>query len=452
MTTTQASLDAIAPVVEREMARWTIPGIVVGVLRDGEVETRAWGIAKLTSGEPLRDDALFRVASISKVFTATLVMMLVDAGKLDLDRPVVAYLPDLRLADEGARATITLRQLLSHQSGLWGDFFIDRGMGEDALARAVTEFHTLRQVTAPGELWAYCNSGFHLTGRVIEQVLDQPFDQAMREQVFQPLGLERTCFFAHEAIAYPHAAGHNQVQPGADEHIVAPQYYPRNRLPAGGVISNAPDLLTFAAFHMGDGTVDGAAVLSADLLRAMQEPQVQAANFADEWGIGWDMRWIGGTKVVAHGGSINGFQTQLVFVPEQRVALAMLTNSGRGSSAIRGIERAALETYCGLHHEEPARVTGPADALARFAGRYRQPSAEMTVTVADGGLRAMVAMDDPTRKETLTLPPIPLAAVGEREFVVTAGEMAGSRVDFILSADSRVRFVRFGGRLADRVD
>ena len=451
--TAAGHVAALAPVVERELARWSVPGIVVGVLRDGEVATRAFGVAKLTSGEVLRDDALFRVASISKVFTATLAMLLADDGLLDLDAPVARYLPDLRLADEAARRAITMHHLLSHQSGLHGDFFVDLGLGEDALARAVARFYRLRQWTAPGELWAYCNSGFHLAGRAIEVVAGQSFDQVMRERLFAPLGLERACFFAHEAIVWPHAAGHNQTRPGADEHISAPQGYPRNRLPAGGVIANAPDLLRFAAFHLGDGTAGAQRLLPAASLRAMREPQIDAGNFADAWGIGWDIRTIDGARVIAHGGSINGFQTQLTLVPEQGVAVAILTNSGRGSAAIRGIEAAALAECCGLRASPPARVALPDAELARFAGRYTQPLLEFVVTVDSGALRVAWTANDPV-VGTLAMPPLTLAPLGGWAFVVTGGEQEGSRVEFIPTVDrdgEAVRFIRVGGRLADKV-
>ncbi|RIK41336.1 MAG: serine hydrolase, partial [Chloroflexi bacterium] len=199
--------------VTQEMARWTVPGIVVGTLQDGDVQLQAWGVASLRTQQPMRADMLFRVASISKVFTATLAMTLVDAGLLDLDRPVSSYLPELRLADADALGSITMRHLLSHQSGLLGDYFVSYDMAEDSLERWIGQFHTLRQITRPGEVWSYCNSGFHLAGRVCEKLAGKPFDAAMRERVFQPLGLERTGFFAHEMIVWPHAVGHNQVAP-----------------------------------------------------------------------------------------------------------------------------------------------------------------------------------------------------------------------------------------------
>src|SRR5262249_38928713 len=145
--------------------------------------------------QPVRPDTLFQIGSISKVYTATLIMQLVDVGKLALDEPIITYLPDLKLADTAARQTITLRHLLSHTSGLFGDYFDDFGHGDDALTRAVATFDTLRQQFAPGALWTYCNSGFGLAGAIIERVIGQPFETAMRERIFKPLGLERSFYF-----------------------------------------------------------------------------------------------------------------------------------------------------------------------------------------------------------------------------------------------------------------
>ena len=451
MTIASASIETLTPIVAAQMERWSIPGVVVGVLRDGAVQTRAYGIAKLVGAEPMRPDSMMRVASISKVFTATLAMALADDGLLDIDRPVSQYLPELRLADADAQRVVTTRMLLSHQSGLFGDFFIDMGLGEDALSSAIARFGELRQMTAPGELWAYCNSGFHLTGRLLEVVGGKPFDELMREKVFKPLALERTCFYAHDAIVWPHAAGHEPIAPGASEHRVSTQGYPRNRLPAGGVFTNAEELLRFAAMHLNGGALDGQRVLSAAAVSAMQTPQIKAANFADQWGIGWDIRDFGGTPVISHGGSINGFQTHLTLVPTQGFAVAILTNSARGSAAVRAIEPVALREFCDIAaHERPRQTLGD-DALQRFAGVYSQPSARLELRVADGGLRAEVGMLDASGEIT-PYATFQLAPLGDVEFIVTDGEMEGSRINFVRTpAGDGVRFVQFGGRLADRV-
>src|SRR4051794_23248857 len=210
----RATLDEY---VRGEMARWTVPGVAVGILRDGQRELHGYGLASIETEQPVRPETLFQIGSISKVYTATLIMQLGEEGKVALDEPVSAYLPDLKLAEAQARETITLRHLLSHTSGLFGDYFDDFGLGDDALTRAIATFDTLRQQFAPGALWTYCNTGFALAGAIVERVTGQPFETAMRERLFKPLGLDRSFYFAHEAIVYPHAIGHNQLHPGADE-------------------------------------------------------------------------------------------------------------------------------------------------------------------------------------------------------------------------------------------
>lgn len=447
--------------IREQMAHWTVPGVVVGVLRDGERETRAYGVASLETGYPVRPDTPFPIGSISKVYTAALIMTLVDDGTLDLDAPVATYLPELRLADKRARETITLRQLLTHQSGLYGDYYDDFGMGDDALARCVASFHTLRQLTAPGELWAYCSSGFMLAGRVAEVVTGQTFETAMRERLFAPLSLDRSFFFAQEAIVYPTASGHALKTPGGDEHEVTRRYLlPRNVAPAGGVISDAADILNFAAYAMGDGSWKGRHVLSPDALEAMLTPQVRVANypaagFAEWGGLGWAVRFIDGVKVVEHGGSLSGFQVKLKLVPAQRFAIAILTNSGRGGVLGDRVAKWALDHLLGLRAPGPMTIALPNDALARFAGRYRlavDDVEELAITVADGGLRCVMKEADPTTGSEETYPPDLLRPIAAREFVVvTQGENEGAQMDFIERDDGSIRFLRSGGRLYEPV-
>lgn len=444
--------------IREQMTRWTVPGVVVGVLRDGERETRAYGVTSLETGYPVRHDTLFPIGSISKVYTAALVMTLVDEGTLDLDIPVVTYLPDLRLADERSRDTLTLRQLLSHQSGIFGDYYDDFGMGDDALARCVANFSTLRQLTSPGELWTYCSSGFMLAGRVVEVVTGKPFETVMQQRIIEPLRLDHSFFFAHEAIVYPNAVGHSLKSPGSDEHEVHRDYLlPRNVAPAGGIILDASDLLTFAEFFMGDGRWNGKRVLSPAALEAMLTPQVRAAHFATagfaEWGgLGWAIRFIDGLEVVEHGGSINGFQVKLKFVPAHPFAIAILTNSSRGGVLGDRVAEWALNHFFGLQAPGPKLVSLPTDALTRFAGIYRTKDEEATVMVADDGLSCLVKESDPTTQRQQVFPVSLLRPLSEREFVVvTQGENEGSIVDFIDGDDGAVRFLRMDGRLYDRV-
>jgi CubicO group peptidase (beta-lactamase class C family) len=439
-------------VAQRELERWKVPGLAVAVLRDGAVDARACGITSLETRQPVTPETLFQIGSISKVFTATLVVRLVEEGLLGLDERVGTYLPELRLADEAAPRTITLRHLLTHSSGIEGDRFENLyGIGDDALAKAVAEFHTLRQLTTPGSLWTYSNNAFSLAGAVIERVLGMPFESAMRERILEPLKMTRSFYFAHEAITYPVAVGHTQP-PEADPEIARNYPLPRYVNPAGGIISTVGDLLRFASFHLDDGTFEGNRLLSKAALQDMQEPQIPAANFAIAYGLGWAIYRDDPAIVLGHGGSTNGFQAQLTLVPTQNFAIALLTNSDRGSKVIRAIEDWALDHYCGLQRRDPETMDLTAVDLARFAGRYRTRYTEAIVTPQNGGLRLDVSARSVLANTVTTFPPMTVKPISEREFIGTEGEALSLRIDFIGEPGEPPRRLRAGGRLAERID
>jgi len=444
--------ESLEACVLQDMGRWTVPGIAVGVLQDGRVEAHGFGVASLETRQPVTADTLFQVGSITKVYTATLIMRLVEDGTLDLDTPVIEYLPELQLADQEARRAITLRHLLSHTSGLEGDRFDDYGMGDDALTQAIAEFQTLRQLFPPGELWTYCNAGFYLAGAVVERVTGRPFETVMRERLFEPLGVARTFFFAHEAIAYPVAVGHEQPRPETAPTVARRYPLPRAINAAGGIIATVGDLLRFAELHLREGKIDGARLLSEASVRAMQSSQTPAANFADAYGLGWALRTIGVVQVVGHGGSTNGFRAHLTLVPGTGFALALLTNGARGSAATRAIEAWALGRYRGLVQAEPPIVTLPTNDLAAFAGRYKQPLASLTIAEQDGALRVETVAHNPWTKQDEPIPPFTMAPIGPRDFRVLDGDAAGAKVDFLPAQEGKPLRVRIGGRLADRID
>ena len=451
-----SGLDAsLAERVRASMARWHIPGAAVGVLAEGARSEQGFGVVSLETGYPVRADTLFQIGSITKLFTTTLAMLLVEEGKLALDTPVVTYLPDLKLADADAQARLTLRMLLSHSGGFYGDFFDDFGMGNDALSAYVARLHSLEQQTPPGESWAYNNAGFCLAGAIIERVTGAPYEQVMRERVFTPLGMMRSFFFAHEAIAYPNAVGHTQKTPRGDEHEVARLYpLPRAVNPAGGIISTVDDLLTFAQFQLDGGvTRDGQRLLSEETVRALWQPQIKAANFAEAYGIGWETREIEGVRLIGHGGSTNGFNARLTIIPERHFAVAILTNSGRGSALYEEVIAAELEQRFGLRAAKPQPVGLPAEDIARFAGVYHRPDGRITMTATSDGLRVEMVMVDVLNDKEEVYPPEDLRPIGATEFVVvTPGEDLDQRLDFLLGDDGRPRWLRTGGRLAKRAE
>lgn len=439
------SIEQLEDTIRQQMERWQVPGLAIGLYQDGHVETAAYGVANVETGCAVMPGTLFQIGSISKVFTATLVMTLVEEGRLDLDTPTVNYVPELPLADEAARRTITLRHLLTHMSGFYGDRFDDHGDGDDALARAVAAFADLPQQTAPGELWTYCNAGFDLAGRAVERVLGVPFEQAMRERVFTPLGLERTTYFAKEAIRHAVAVGHVQDTSGATR-VAAPWPIPRRSDPAGGISSSVAELLRFASCHLHDGEIDGTRILSPAAAQAMRTVQAQA-DYGRQWGLGWSLRQVADVMVAEHNGATNGFMARLTLVPERQFAIAILTNGEYGSPAHGAIATAALERLLGLRADPPARHTLSPEQLARFAGRYSHGLADLTLTVEGGGYRVERVTRNPFSGEEREREPFSLAPIGETTFIAEGGDVDGAVLEVFLRPDGAVRFIRFGGRL-----
>jgi CubicO group peptidase (beta-lactamase class C family) len=233
----------------------------------------------------------------------------------------------------------------------------------------------------------------------------------MRTRVIEPLGLASTGFDADDP-----ARGHEQVEPGADEHAPAETWYPRGRTASGGLWSSVPDLLRFAEHHLG-----APGPLTAASVAEMQRPCSAGPGF--RYGLGWFLRRRQGHEAVEHLGSVLGFQSLLMFVPDDRFAFASLTNSSRGYAAIRDV---LSEVGLG---EEPAPSVDSAD-LGRFAGRYRGQEAVVEITPENGGLRVERTEIDTFSREAVMLPTVRARPIGEREFEIVDGEWRGDRFDF----------------------
>lgn len=454
MSSTETKHTTLDEVVKSAMEQWTVPGLTVGIYHDGETSLHAYGVSSLETEYPMLPETILQIGSISKIFTTTLLMKLVDDGKVDLDAPVSTYLPDLTLTTDETQDTIPVRYLVTHTSGVYGDHFEDFGWGDDALAKYVESMAKLRQVYEPGTIWSYTNSGFNVAGRIIETILDKPFEDAVREHIFEPLGMERSGYFPHDAITYPVSVGHTLVDPAGDEHEVARRWpIPRASGPAGSISSNVGDMLKFAQMHLNGGTFNGNRIISEESAKAMQDVQVGRAGLADAWGLGWQINFIDGTKAIGHGGTTNGFNAHLDLVPDKNFAICVLTNSARGAAAYGQIIKWALEHYCGLKDTDPEPIELPAEELEQYAGNYSQPLADITVSVDGGTIRidavAKSALAD--KEEDTPQPPVHAAPVGDDRFIITEGARKGGLVDFIRNQDGSIRFIRYGGRVSDRV-
>lgn len=414
---TAVDAEQLVALLQVELERWGVPGAVAGVLEAGEAVVRAAGVSSLTTGEAVHESTPFRVASITKPVTATLAALLARDGLLELDAPVRRAVPGLRLADERAQETVTPRQLLAHLSGLECEPALDisvHSSGDGALGELIATYGTLGQLTPPGEIWSYCNTGYWLAGHAVARVAGTTFEEAARTLLLEPLGM-RDSGFVHDGVPPAGAAlGHMPRRAGERAHDVVDGYrFPRARVPSGGLVSTVPDLLRLAALH-----------LDSPALAALRDPVADAVG--GRWGTGWSLEEIDATLVAAHSGSYLGFQSQLVLVPARGLAVAVLTNSGRGSALARTVVEWALATTCGLVRPGPVPVSVDA---APFEGVYRAQNFTVEVRAEGDRLRAAQRMTLSSGAE-FAPPPLLGVAVAPDRFAVLDGESRGAQFDF----------------------
>ena len=398
------STDQLAAWAGEARERWSLPGLAVGVLRDGEVVAAADGVCALGRDEQVAPDTVFRIASITKPFVGTLAMTLVQDGLLALDEP-----------PPGSPVDATVRQLLSHQGGLaseWPAPLDEVGESDDSLLR-LCELEPERLPVGAGDLFSYCNVGYWLVGAAIARASGTTFEEAMGDRVLEPLELRATRFEPERA-----AQGHEQVLPGSDEHRRADPAFPRVRRPSGGLWSSVDDLLRFASHHLG-----GPGPLTEAAIAEMQRPHVTAPG--SRVGLGWFLTRRAGRTTVEHPGSVAGYQSLLLLVPEERCAFAALSNSSRGGAAIRDVlERLEL----GPKPRPDRRL--PHDELAVFAGRYVGQGFELEIVPDDGWLRMESTELNPLTGERHVNPSERARPVGDREFEIVDGEARGDRFNF----------------------
>jgi CubicO group peptidase (beta-lactamase class C family) len=443
--------------------RLAVPGVAVGVYSGGAEHYAVHGVTSVENPLPVDAGTLFQFGSTGKTYTATAIMILAERGLVELDAPVRRYVPELRLKDEETARKVTVLQLLNHTAGWAGDLLDNTGSGDDALAKYVELMAGLEQVTPLGSTVSYNNASLSLAGRVIEKVTGNTFEQAMKELLFEPLGLSHSFFFPTDVMTRRFVVGHSQ-HPDGHIAVARPWALPRGGSPAGGITSDIRDQIRWARFSLGDGcAADGTRVLSADRLRSMQQATAESPGNAvgDAVGISWWLRDVGGVRMVSHGGNTIGQDSGFDLVPERNFGFATLTNcSPNGGQFNEDIRRWVLENYLGVVESTPDPITLSESELLRYAGRYETLAATADIAVRDGGLLVKVeikpevlAQLHEAGEEEPDQPPIPLGLLpgpGDR-YVVTDGPAKGMKGYFARSDDGEVTAVHLGGRLATRV-
>ncbi|MCU7827235.1 serine hydrolase domain-containing protein [Kitasatospora sp. DSM 101779] len=444
------SRDALEEFVEAQAKEFGIPGVAVGVWMDGRELTACHGVTSIDNPLPVDRETLFVLGSVTKTYTATAIMRLVEEGRVELDAPVRRYVPELRLPDEDAAARITLLSLLNHTAGLDTRMVFDSGDGDDALASEVAQMAEVALVGPVGGRASYSQLGYNLLGRVIENVTGETYEAAVAALVLEPAGLDNSVFTAGQAITRRFAVGHNL----ADGTLKVARTWKdtRGNNPGGGLASSVSDQLRWARFHLGGG----------DLARRMQEPTVElhGSTLGDAIGLGWFLRDVDGVRTVGHGGSTNGQFADLLLVPERDFAVVAVSNAGpdNGLKFNQAVIRWALEHYLGVAERDPEPLPYDPQRAQEITGHYENEFMTLIIDT-DGDTMTLECRIKPEiraaaeRELPADLPPAGLGLLpGSGDvYIVTGGGLIGQRGFLTRDADGAIIGADLAGRYFSRV-
>jgi CubicO group peptidase (beta-lactamase class C family) len=318
--------EAVDAFVREEMARHRIPGLALAVVRGDEiVHLRGYGSAG--RGRPMTAQTPLYIGSISKSFTALAVMQLAEAGEIDLDAPVQAYLPWFRVADEGTGGrtseTLTVRHLLHQTSGLSEETYLADLPSGTTLEGAVRDLRRAEPVDPPGTAFHYFNQNYTTLGLLVETVSGEPYGAYVRDQIFEPLAMDRSAATPEGIGDLDAAQGHGVLfgfplprEQGTSAHT----------MPEGGLVATSEDMAHYLVAQLNGGAYADRRVLSAEGIAAMQQPDTPGAPAGEGYGMGWIVEPWRDTRVVRHGGSLENFRAFAWLLPAHDTGFVVLIN------------------------------------------------------------------------------------------------------------------------------
>ncbi len=440
-------LDAMVDSLEAQRRQLHIPGMAIAVVKDGEVLlTRGFGVADMEKGKAVTPKTLFAIGSTTKAFTATLLGMLVDEGKVGWDDPVAEFLPYFHpvLDTKDDSAKLTLRDLLAHRSGFARMGILWAGGGVPSKEILLT--------ANAAEPWAAFRKGFHYNnvmflaaGMAGAAAADTHWGRLLEKRILEPLGMEDTNISVERTKKSPNAALGYEWDEENEIHKRRPMRVLDTIAPAGAINSNAEDMAQWLRFLLAGGRWQGKQLIRPETLQETWSPQITIAEGVD-YGLGWMLREWSGRKEIEHGGNIDGFAAEVALIPEEKIGFALLMNVSYSplQQSARSIVWNALldpekneegDTSSGADTQDAregeeknwSELTG--EYIANFAAFK---NAVFTVSVTDGRL----AVDVPGQMNYLLEP---ADAEGKRAFEVAP---AAIQVSFERDAKGRVVSMR----------
>lgn len=450
----RAGIDLLTAWIDAQMAYRGQPGLSIAVVHDQEVVwARGFGFADVAQETTATPQTIYRIASISKLFTATAILQLRDAGHLQLDDPIAHHLPWFKVQSDYADAPpITIRHLLTHTSGLPREadfpYWSDSNFPTSDQMRAALPNQQAALPTATA--WKYSNLAVALAGEIVDARSGQGWADYVTTHILHPLDMAST--FAHTIDAeHPNlAVGYSRRLPN-ETRQVSPFTDCQGIAPAANMATTVMDLARFAMLQFRDGPSDGAQILRGATLREMQRVHWLEPDWTGGWGLGFRITRKKDKTLIGHGGAVMGYRTGVTICPADKVAIIVLTNADDGNPAL--YEEKAFTWVA------PALVTAttplasrpePDPSWAQYVGKYRSAWRDSEVLLLDGVLTILDPHEpDPLlTQSTLT----PVAAHTFRIHTANGSGMNGEPAIFEFDEAGKVTRLMTGVNYSERIE
>jgi CubicO group peptidase (beta-lactamase class C family) len=415
----ERALDTLAA---ETMSAWRVPGLAIAVVQnDRVVYMKGFGVKELGKTDPVTPDTLFEIASTTKAFTTTAMAMLVDQKKIAWDDPVRKYVEYFHLGDSRADSLVTLRDIVSHRTGLsrHDELWDYTDWPRERIIRSVASVKLSRPFRSA---YQYQNIMFALAGEVVASAAKTTWEEFVKTKIFEPLGMTHTRIAFADWKTSQHATGH-RFEAAADRVSVQPMVDYGPIAPAGQIKSSVHDMAQWVRFQLAGGAIDGKRLIPAEALGETHLPQtmIRIEGLGKEatpetnlqaYGLGWVVQDYRGQVLISHGGSINGFRTQVALLPKQNAGLVVLSNLSR-SLAVAALRNNMIDRLIGgprrdwnqllldvdrksvIQDETKKREreakrradTKPSRELQSYAGTYENSGyGQAAVAIENGGL------------------------------------------------------------------
>jgi CubicO group peptidase (beta-lactamase class C family)/D-alanyl-D-alanine dipeptidase len=386
--------DTLRRSIERQLAEKQIPGLSIALIDDQQIVwAQGFGVADSKSKKPATAGTVYRIGSVSKLFTDIAIMQLVERGELNLDLPVSDYLPDFHPRNPFGKA-ITLRELMSHRSGLLreppvGNYFDPT---EPTLAATVRSLNDTELVFAPQTHTKYSNAAIAVVGYLLQEQRHEAFARYLKHAVLDPIGMQHSSFEPNANVVAQLSKAKMWTYDG--KAFEAPTFQ-LGMTPAGSMYSTVTDLGRFASVLLARGKTESGTLLKPATLDAMWSPQFPNPG-GPVFGLGFVVSSLDGHRMVGHGGAIYGFATSLALLPDDRLGVVVTATEDVANSVTDRIAAETLQSVLAQRDGKPVNLPAANDAVPRevgrkIAGRYGEGHAAVQLTYLGGKLNMLPA-------------------------------------------------------------